>query len=186
MSLEEARQILNLPDQPPGVHVRELASGLYGSFTETHKEPCARQLEIAKALERVNQEINDDILTSIIQQIRSTATQVTVSMPMGDPRGLKNIGNTCYLNSLLQLLNTIRPIREFANLVREDEAAREHTWGDDVIMDGGPKRNADQASKGILRPLLTRCKTDYDSYSGTGIRQALPTTGCVERKFRDY
>lgn len=149
MSLEEARQILNLPDQPPGTHIRELASGLYGSFTDTHKEPSARQLEIAKALERVNQEINDDILTSIVQQIRSTATQVTVTIPMEDPRGLKNIGNTCYLNSLLQLLNTIKPIRDFVNLVREDEAARQRDEGDDVMMEGiAAKHNTDQASKG--------------------------------------
>lgn len=29
-----------------------------------------------------------------------------------DPRGLNNIGNTCYLNSLLQYLYTIKPLRE--------------------------------------------------------------------------
>lgn len=31
---------------------------------------------------------------------------------INEPRGLNNIGNTCYLNSLLQYLYTIKPLRE--------------------------------------------------------------------------
>lgn len=32
--------------------------------------------------------------------------------PQEEPRGLNNIGNTCYLNSLLQYLFTVKPVRD--------------------------------------------------------------------------
>jgi ubiquitin carboxyl-terminal hydrolase 25/28 len=77
------------------------------------------------------------------------------------PLGLHNIGNTCYLNSLLQYLFTVKPIRDIVlnydsfRLGLDDESIRERRLGGNKMqMDRGEAVVA-QACK--CRNLPKRC-----------------------------
>jgi ubiquitin carboxyl-terminal hydrolase 25/28 len=67
--------------------------------------------------------------------------------PLGDqtlPVGLNNIGNTCYLNSLLQYLYTVRAVREivtnydaFKLDLSDDSIQKRRLGGNKMEMDRG-------------------------------------------------
>lgn len=77
------------------------------------------------AMERIAEYTNSTDLKGIVAELRqqndiSASTGVVTSSSSDQaadydlPVGLENIGNTCYLNSLLQYLFTVKPVRDIA------------------------------------------------------------------------
>ncbi|CEI69600.1 hypothetical protein FVEN_g7115 [Fusarium venenatum] len=77
------------------------------------------------AMDKIVEYTNSTDLKSIVAELRqqngiSASTDVFTSSSLDQaadydlPVGLENIGNTCYLNSLLQYLFTVKPVREIA------------------------------------------------------------------------
>lgn len=76
-------------------------------------------------MERIAEYTNSTDLKGIVAELRqqndiSASTGVVTSSSSDQaadydlPVGLENIGNTCYLNSLLQYLFTVKPVRDIA------------------------------------------------------------------------
>jgi ubiquitin carboxyl-terminal hydrolase 25/28 len=75
-------------------------------------------------MEKIAEYTNSTDLKGMVADLRqqndisaSTAVTSSSTVQAADydlPVGLENIGNTCYLNSLLQYLFTVKPVREIA------------------------------------------------------------------------
>ena len=51
----------------------------------------------------------------------SRQAEITEEGPITNPVGLENIGNTCYLNSIIQYLYTVKPIRKLVDDYAENK-----------------------------------------------------------------
>ena len=92
-----------------GIEDRNLADdvilAVYNSIISDR--PAAHD-ELALALSTIAKERNAPMLLNVIENNKSTQEYRVSEWPVG----LENIGNTCYLNSLLQSYFTIQPLRE--------------------------------------------------------------------------
>lgn len=90
----------------------------------------------------------DQLKEEYISQLANVSgSEETTEEPMGEwelPVGLHNIGNTCYLNSLLQYLYTVKAVREIVtnydayklNLT-DDSIQQRRLGGNKMEMDRG-------------------------------------------------
>ena len=85
------------------------------------------------------------------QLVSSTSPEAKSSTKTGsnqsEPRGLNNIGNTCYLNSLLQYLFTVEPVREmienfneYRQMLPDDDSSFEKKIADIKVDKDGVRR----------------------------------------------
>lgn len=85
------------------------------------------------------------------QDVKIQSSSVTTSAwhvpPQEEPRGLNNIGNTCYLNSLLQYLFTVKPVRDMIEnfddhkqILPDDNSAFEKRVADMKVDKDGVRR----------------------------------------------
>lgn len=95
---------------------------LITQYEMNSKDQPSRSAELREALEVVAQSRNSEELTNYIRYLPPTIQQ-SEDLPQQEPRGLNNIGNTCYLASLLQYINTIQPVRELVRNI-DDYAQR--------------------------------------------------------------
>ncbi|KAF4449784.1 Ubiquitin carboxyl-terminal hydrolase 2 [Fusarium austroafricanum] len=150
-SLPTAKEILGLSD----------ASGFDHETLDSVKEKIqnARDKDAKTtyldAMEKIAEHTNSTDLMSMVAELRqvhgiatsngSTATGVSAQAADFDlPVGLENIGNTCYLNSLLQYLFTVKPVRDIVvnydnfKLDLTDEKIKERLLGGNKMqMDRG-------------------------------------------------
>lgn len=105
MTLEKAYKTLGVTQEIEDEH-------LIAQCEMNTKESPARKNEFRKALQTIAEQRQSYNLWSFLGGQQPSAPPSAKVMPFAEPRAIKNIGNTCYLNSLLQYLFTIRPLRE--------------------------------------------------------------------------
>ena len=123
VDLERYKMLGILPGEPPEVVVNAY-------YRQWERTPESKK-KLIEALKGVANDLNNDRLSEYAQ-IQSTIFESQLEAQgnangedegtpltrLGDsslPVGLSNIGNTCYLNSLLQYLYTIKGVREIVN-----------------------------------------------------------------------
>ena len=127
VELRSAYQYFEIPDNGEGISTEVLIGLIRGSL----KSGSLENLRIiAKARD-------DPELYLLLEQPQE---DIAVDDPILDlyyalnPVGLSNIGNTCYLNSLLQYLYTIREIRETVlNMDAYIEDEQDEDWKEKII-----------------------------------------------------
>ncbi|KAF9154220.1 ubiquitin-specific protease ubp2 [Linnemannia schmuckeri] len=125
--LKSAYRHFEIPDNGEGISTDVLLGLIRGSLKSGSKENLRI---IAKAR-------NDPELDQLLEQPEE---DIPVDDPILDlyyasnPVGLSNIGNTCYLNSLLQYMYTVKDIRETVlNMEAYIENEQEEGWKEKVI-----------------------------------------------------
>lgn len=78
------------------------------AFTLFHQESPSQVDDLRSALRAIAKDRKSQTLLNFLDSGMATS-----EYPLGEwPVGLANIGNTCYLNSLLQFYFTMKPLRE--------------------------------------------------------------------------
>lgn len=129
LNLATACALLNIPVDQRDVSDDTIQVNLIGLLDES--TPAKRRLELGQALQTVGEARRSEVLRNIasdaIKKAREDLSNKSAVIDSMAPRGISNIGNTCYLNSLLQYLYTIKPVRELV---------QSHSVDEDHAMDG--------------------------------------------------
>ncbi|KAL1962989.1 hypothetical protein VTN77DRAFT_8835 [Rasamsonia byssochlamydoides] len=148
MDVGDAYRLLQIPDRT----VDDAA--IIAAYTICIDEAPAQIETYTRALGIIAKEKNSTMLSSYIS---GSAVQTQTDRNLSEwPVGLQNIGNTCYLNSLLQFYFTIRPYREmvldFENYKTEldDETLQQKKVGSRKVS-----RQEVERSQKFLRELRT-------------------------------
>lgn len=103
MDVGEAYRLLQIPDRT----VDDTA--ILAAYSVCESEAPPEQVETYKrALHVIAASKNSTIINSALADSAPQPNRVLSEWPVG----LQNIGNTCYLNSLLQFYFTVKPFRE--------------------------------------------------------------------------
>ena len=101
MDVGEAFQLLQIPDRTVD------DSAILAAYSVCCTDAPAQIETYRKALGVIAKEKQSAMLRSILDEAPTQSPPATIDWPVG----LDNIGNTCYLNSLLQFYFTIAPFR---------------------------------------------------------------------------
>lgn len=140
------------------------AQHLITQFEMNSKDQPERSTELREALEVVAASTKSEDLRNYIQTLSPANYQQLANQPVDEPRGLNNIGNTCYLASLLQYLYTIQPVRELVRNVDQyaetlQEAVELMKKVDDAPVSKAQVKRALQCECRFI--VVVRCETDY-------------------------
>lgn len=103
MDIGEAYRLLQIPDRT----VDDAA--ILAAYSVCESEAGPEQAELYKKALQVIATSKD---SSLISSALASSIPQPDRVPSEWPVGLENIGNTCYLNSLLQFYFTVRPYRD--------------------------------------------------------------------------
>ncbi|KAI9099981.1 hypothetical protein DFS34DRAFT_516838 [Phlyctochytrium arcticum] len=94
---------------------------LIGAFTTAVTDSAHRESDLKESLRFIGASRDSSVIQHFLEtgEFYSTGEQ-TAARDENNPAGIENIGNTCYLNSLLQLYYFIKPIREAVLLYVQD------------------------------------------------------------------
>ncbi|KAI8604552.1 hypothetical protein EDD21DRAFT_350815 [Dissophora ornata] len=137
--LNKAYQDFEIPNNGEGISNDILVGLIRGSLDSVSKESINI---IAQA--RNDIAINDLVAINDLATIEGSIEEPTFDIQQEDPImdlyyaqtpvGLSNIGNTCYLNSILQYIYTIKELRETVmNMEMYEEKENEEGWKEKVI-----------------------------------------------------
>lgn len=101
MDVGEAFRLLQIPDRT----VDDAA--ILAAFSVCCSEAPGQIESYRKALSIIAKEKDSSMINNLLAQDSTQTNRVLMEWPVG----LRNIGNTCYLNSLLQFYFTIKPFR---------------------------------------------------------------------------
>jgi len=121
MDIKRAQTLLGIADSDTFD-----AQHLITQFEMNAKDQPSRAADLREALEVVATATQDQQLVNYVQTLQSQNQQQVSDRPADEPRGLNNIGNTCYLASLLQYLYTIEPIRELVRKIDQHGQVLQH------------------------------------------------------------
>lgn len=141
--LKEAYLLLGIEhDNPSSLDDDVVLSHFFARIDES---PHVRQLQ--NTLSIIANRRGSTTLADIASQLAENSTaSAEQPVSLNDPRGIRNIGNTCYLNSLLQYFFTVKPVRE---LVENIEQHKQQTSTRTPLIKkvGGDKINKQQVSR---------------------------------------
>lgn len=110
-----------------GIEVPQNNSGfleddaIYSQYTVVASDNPTRRAEYRNALSVIAHARDSAALMSAIRDETAESNQQSQLIPLSEPRGLRNIGNTCYLSSLLQYFYTVKPIHRLLDNLDEQK-----------------------------------------------------------------
>lgn len=142
MDVAEAYRLLQIPDRTAD------EGSIIAAYTICVDEAPQQADIYHRALKTIANDSNSHLLSDMV----SGSTSQTDHGFSDWPVGLQNIGNTCYLNSLLQFYFSVRPFRD---MVLEFEKVKMELSGDTFIEKQVGSRKV--LSKEIQRSQSCRC-----------------------------
>ncbi|KAJ5082842.1 hypothetical protein N7532_011885 [Penicillium argentinense] len=102
MDIGDAYRLLQIPDRTAD------EDAILAAYTICKDDSPDQEILYARALSVIAKEMDSQLL----KNFAGVSSEVTTQNPSEWPVGLQNIGNTCYLNSLLQFYFSVRPFRD--------------------------------------------------------------------------
>ena len=160
MGIQEAYNLLGVTDPPTATD--ELILDAFNTTVSVNPE---RRTELRSALQKVAK-IRDSAVLEVGLVDDASNNSGEAATPLNEPRGLRNIGNTCYLNSLLQYFFSILPIREAVEHI--DQNKEESLAGTSLVKRVGNENvNSQQVERALqCEPLNNSNFPKLDSNCG--------------------
>ncbi|KKK14907.1 hypothetical protein P175DRAFT_0495586 [Aspergillus ochraceoroseus IBT 24754] len=162
MDVADAYRLLQIPDRTAD------EGAIMAAYTICIDEAPAQAETYNKALSILARETNSPLLSSMVSGSALKSDRNLAEWPVG----LKNIGNTCYLNSLLQFYFSVRPYRnmvlDFENFKMEMD---DNSWSQKQVGSRKVSKKEIERSQRFLRELralFSNMISSPDSYVTPG------------------
>ena len=152
MDLNKAFDILGLVDQSTSAEV------IWSVYSIRSADSPENSQRYRVAIETIARELNLFSLKEKLGISTQHADNETTKAQSFEPVGLHNIGNTCYLNSLLQSLFTIKPVRE---VVLNFDKYKQDLTKEEIDQKLVGQRHVDRREVIIAQ----NCKSDHSHFS---------------------